>query len=198
MDVRFSNSDPSSHGPREQLWMHTCQHSLKNFTPSICYFDHWLHQDIYWSILIYACSHLPAHPISTMTHLKVCHLSSIRHCNYYFFHFVQLLFAGSICFFGKPADAWYGTYKWDGDNCQMLSVVHTASQSCCQLWNDSYSTNSPNSSVVTIGRNYLRTCSHARYTSWQLLFEHGIYFIQSFWLCDYYSGKVTIGEQHLF
>ena len=116
----------------------------------------------------------------------------------FYFHFVQLLLAGSIYFFGKRPDAWYGTYKWDGDNCQMLSVVRTASQSCCQLWNDSYSTNSPNTSVLTIGRNYLQTCSHATYTSWRLLFEHGIYFVQSFWLCDYYPGEVTTGEQHLF
>ena len=31
--LRLSNSDPSSHGPWEQLWICTCQHTLKNFTP---------------------------------------------------------------------------------------------------------------------------------------------------------------------
>ena len=32
----------------------------------------------------------------------------------------------------------------------MLSLVHTASQSCCQPWKDSYNTNSPRTSLMTI------------------------------------------------
>ena len=36
----------------------------------------------------------------------------------------------------------------------MFSAVSKASQSCCQLWNESYSTDSLSASLVTIVRNY--------------------------------------------
>ena len=57
----------------------------------------------------------------------------------------------------------------------MLSVVCAASQS---YGNDSYNTNSPRASVVTVTRNHSHMCAHAAFTSPQLLFEGGVYFVQ--------------------
>ena len=46
----------------------------------------------------------------------------------------------------------------------MLSLVHTASQSCCQPWKDSYNTNSPRTSLMTTESIHTRVCV-AVYTS---------------------------------
>ena len=118
--------------------------------------------------------------------------------------FVRLLFKGDVYFFGKPADINDGLIRyieWDGDDCQTLSVVYAASQSCCQPWKQlvQHKINSPSASVVTVIRNYSQRCSHGTYTScMRLLFEGSVYFVQSFQLCSYYLSTVTIQARHLF
>ena len=62
--------------------------------------------------------------------------------------------------------------------------------------NDSYNTNGPSISMVTVIRNHLHTCALPHPLP-RLLFESGVYF-KSFGLCGYYSRAATIREQRLF
>ena len=115
---------------------------------------------------------------------------------------MRLLFEGVVYFYGKPADIdgliRYVQVRW----WQLLDTV--SSTHSLSVLNDSYNTNSLGASVLTVVRNYSHTCAHAESTIWrwclfrselpivQLLFEGGVYFVQSFRLCGYCSRVVFI------
>ena len=106
----------------------------------------------------------------------------------------QLLFKGGVHFFGKSAginDGWIMYIRAIQWWLLELSVVSTASQSCCLPWNKSYHTNSPSTSLVIFIRNYshmvlVQQIVAAANTRGQCLFA------QSSSLCAYYSKVVSI------
>ena len=99
--------------------------------------------------------------------------------------FVQLLFEGGIYFFRKPADINDGWIRY-------IPVRQWRLLDAISRGNDSYNTNSPSTSTVTVIRKYT-PCILAAATirGWRL-------FVQSFGLCGYYLRAVTIRGWHLF
>ena len=58
--------------------------------------------------------------------------------------------------------------------------------------NDSYNTNSPSASVVTVVRNHSHTCMHAVFTSCGYYSRAVFILFKSFRLCSYYLRVATI------
>ena len=58
--------------------------------------------------------------------------------------------------------------------------------------NDSYNTNSPNASRVTVVRNHLHTCARAAFTSRGYYSRAAFISFKSFGLCGYYLRAATI------
>ena len=106
-------------------------------------------------------------------------ISSIRRRGYYFFfaaHFCVATIRRQRLFLWKVRRHQQRLDKVRTRNTVTtvrFSAVSTASQSCCQLWNESYSLDSFSASLVTIIRSYSHKCaaySSRGYYSWRAVF----------------------------
>ena len=76
-------------------------------------------------------------------------------------------------------------HECDGDGCKPLSLAVSRG-------NDSYNTNSPSASVVTVVRNHSHMCARAEFTSCGYYLRAAFVSFKSFRLCGYYSRVATI------
>ena len=108
--------------------------------------------------------------------------------------FVRLLFEGGVYFFGKSGDinnSWIRHVRAVivARHCQQYVQPLSPAVSRC---NDSYNTNSPSASVVTIIRNHSHMCARAAFTSRSYYLRVAFISFKSFGLCGYYLRVVSI------
>ena len=113
---------------------------------------------------------------------------------YFAARFVRLLFEGGVYFFGKPGDinnSWIRHVRAVivARHCQQYVQPLSLAVSRC---NDSYNTNSPSASVVTIIRNHSHMCARAAFTSRSYYLRVAFISFKSFGLCGYYLRVVSI------
>ena len=73
-----------------------------------------------------------------------------------------------------------------------VSSTRSISVLLSAVGNDSYNTNSPSASVVTVVGNHSHTCARAAFTSRSYYSRAAFISFKSFGLCDYYSRAASI------